>query len=179
MRLASSPFLFALLLTAIGCGSAPDQTASTPQPTTVPEETKRDEVLVRFGSSHGMCMGYCEAEYTLRADGLHAIRRGRGRTDTTAYPMQQQTLKLEEGTVQAAMANWDEAAFAAAPDVIGCPDCADGGRCWVEVVYKGKPRLITFDCSSGSEQLKGFTDALWQLTEKVQWPDAAPAEGDR
>lgn len=82
-------------------------------------------------------------------------------------------MALNNATIDAAMATLDPAAFDAAPDVIGCPDCADGGRCWVEVVRDGKPRTVTFDCSTGSEQLKPFTDALWQLTEQVKWPEAA------
>ena len=127
---------------------------------------------VRFGSSHGMCIGYCTQEFELKNDGLTARRKGGGRGDPRTYPAdQEQFVALDKATIEAALAKLDAAAFDAAPDVIGCPDCADGGRCWVEVVRNGQPRTITFDCSSGSEQLKPFTDALWQLTEQVKWPE--------
>lgn len=167
-----STFILALFAT-IGCSSAPEQATTIPEPQVVQQEVP----TVRFGSSHGMCIGYCTQEYELKADGLTARRKGGGRGDPSTHPAdQEQLVALNKATIDAAMARFDAAAFDAAPDVIGCPDCADGGRCWVEVTRDGKPRNITFDCSSGSESLKPFTDALWKLTEQVKWPDAAPGE---
>lgn len=160
----------------LGCSNASEQVATTsdPQPTIQEEPAKSTTVLARFGSSHGMCVGYCTQEYELKPDGLTARRKGGGRGDPSTHPAdQEQFMALNNATIDAAMATLDPAAFDAAPDVIGCPDCADGGRCWVEVVRDGKPRTVTFDCSTGSEQLKPFTDALWQLTEQVKWPEAA------
>ncbi|MBL7950956.1 MAG: hypothetical protein JNM62_04495 [Flavobacteriales bacterium] len=132
---------------------------------------------MRFGSSHGMCVGYCDVEYRVDANGVAAIRRGGGRGDPSTHPAdQEQFVALDKTTIDAAMAQFDAAAFDGAPDVIGCPDCADGGRCWVEVTRDGKPRTVTFDCSSGSESLKPFTDALWKLTDQVKWPDVVTEE---
>lgn len=177
MLYRSTPFLFAASLTIIGCGNAPEATVATPEPQPVTQEVPQgDALLVRFGSSHGMCTGYCTQEFELKEDGLLARRKGGGRGDISAYPDQEQLVALDKASIEAARAAFDAAAFDAAPDVIGCPDCADGGRCWVEVVRNGRPRLVTFDCTSGSEQLKGFTDALWKLSEQVQWPEGAPAD---
>lgn len=170
--------ILAAMLFAIGCGSATEEVATSSDPTPKDQEAPTTvPPLIRFGSSHGMCIGYCTQEYELKADGLTARRKGGGRGDPSTHPAdQEQFVALDKATIDAAIAQLDAAAFHAAPDVIGCPDCADGGRCWVEVTRDGKPRTITFDCSSGSDQLKPFTDALWQLTEQVKWPDAAPEE---
>ncbi len=179
MFLRTSPVLLALVLITSACGGGSEQVVSVPEaPAAQPEEApKRNAILARFGSSHGMCIGYCTQEYELKGDGLTARRKGGGRGDPKTHPAdQEQTVALDKATIDAAMTKLEAAAFDAAPDVIGCPDCADGGRCWVEVTRDGKPRTITFDCSSGSESLKPFTDALWKLTEEVKWPDTDQEE---
>ncbi len=177
MALRTSPVLLAFALITSACGGGSEQVVSVPEPPALqPEEApKSAAVLARFGSSHGMCVGYCTQEYELKGDGLLARRKGGGRGDPATHPAdQEQSMALDKAAIDAAMAQFDAAVFDAAPEVIGCPDCADGGRCWVEVVRDGKPRTVTFDCSSGSEQLKPFTDALWQLAEQVKWPEAEP-----
>ena len=165
-----------VLLTVTACSSGPRTAGNTPASETVETAVPVETMIVRFGSSHGMCVGYCTQEYELRSDGLLARRKGGGRGDPSAYPEQEQFVSMDKAAIDAAMASFGAAAFDAAPDVIGCPDCADGGRCWVEVVRDGKPRMVTFDCSSGSEQLKPFTDVLWQLAEQVKWTEVGPAE---
>lgn len=165
--------LFFSLIATTACTSAPEQATNTSDPAPAHEEApKADAFHMRFGSSHGMCVGYCDVEYRIHANGVAAIRRGGGRGDPATHPAdQEQFVAVDKATIDAAMAQFDAAVFDAAPDVIGCPDCADGGRCWVEVVRDGKSRMVTYDCSTGSEQLKPFTDALWQLAEQVKWPE--------
>lgn len=171
MSIRHSPFLFAIPLLTFACGTATVPVVPTPEPQATPKGISTSDAGVRFGSSHGMCMGYCTTEYELSDDGLMARRRGGGRGDTAAYPMQQQFIPLDKAAIDAVMARLDGTLFDAAPDVIGCPDCADGGRCWVEVLRNGTPRTITFDCSSGSDRLTDFTTALWQLADRVSWAD--------
>lgn len=161
--------LFIALLTIIGCSSTPEQVATTPEPTGVTQEVP----TIRFGSSHGMCMGYCTREFEVKGDALLARRKGGGRGDLSAYPDQEQVFAVDKASITAALAAFDANLFDAAPDTIGCPDCADGGRCWVEVTRDGQARTVAFDCHGGSDQLKPFTDALWQLAEQVKWADEA------
>lgn len=170
MSLRATPFLFAALLTVIGCSAPEDATIKDPG---TPDHEAPNEVIapIRFGSSHGMCMGYCTREFELKTDGLTARRKGGGRGDVSAYPDQEQLVALDKASLQVVMAEFDTALFDASPDTIGCPDCADGGRCWVEVVRDGKPRTVIFDCHGGSEALKPFTDALWRLAEQVKWAE--------
>jgi len=168
--------MVATMALVLGCSNASEQVATTsdPRPVIQGEPAKSTTILARFGSSHGMCVGYCTQEYELKPDCLTARRKGGGRGDPSTHPAdQEQTVALDKAVIDTVMAKFDAAVFDAAPEVIGCPDCAGGGRCWVEVVRDGKPRTITFDCSTGSEQLKPLTDALWQLTEQVKWPEAA------
>lgn len=169
-------FILPLVLFMVtACSSGPRTANNTSDSEPIKTEAPAAPMLIRFGSSHGMCMGYCTQEFELKGDGLLARRKGGGRGDPATHPAdQEQTVALDKATIDGAMAKFDAAVFDAAAEVIGCPDCADGGRCWVEVVRDGKSRMVSFDCSSGSEQLKPFTDALWQLAEQVKWPEAEP-----
>lgn len=167
-------YLLLIVLAVTACSGVPQTASNTPENVPIASDAPVAPMLIRFGSSHGMCIGYCTHEYVLKSDGLVARRKGGGRGDPSTHPAdQEQFVALDKATFDAVMAKLDATDFDAAPDVIGCPDCADGGRCWVEVVRDGKPRTITFDCSTGSEQLKPFTDALLNLAAQVKWPEAA------
>lgn len=96
-----------------------------------------DELAIRTGWSFGMCVDNCEGTAEIRQDG--ASLRIAGRKDM-ALP--------QAGTWTPVTAKeWESlaASFQTLPDVtIGCPDCADEGREWIEVEHKGsKKRLVT------------------------------------
>ncbi|MBN1415243.1 MAG: hypothetical protein JW973_09100 [Bacteroidales bacterium] len=47
------------------------------------------------------------------------------------------------------------------PEIIGCPDCADGGAEWVEVELAGsRKHKVTFEYRNESEWLKDYVPGL-------------------
>ncbi|WP_420475467.1 hypothetical protein [Noviherbaspirillum sp. ST9] len=101
-----------------------------------------DELVIRTGWSFGMCLDNCEGTAEIRQDG--ASLRVSSRKDV-AQP--------QSGTwTPVTTKEWEAlvASFQTLPDVtVGCPDCADEGREWIEVEHKGsKKRLVT---SCGAE----------------------------
>lgn len=114
MRLTAFLPIAALALAA--CASAPS--ASPPAVTRVVATT-----------SFGMCVGYCTTRLELSEGQAVLIREARGGrgVPTPAEPTQRFSRALsatEWAEIQrlAAQADLD-----ALPDVVGCPDCADGG----------------------------------------------------
>ena len=58
-------------------------------------------------------------------------------------------------------------------EVYGCPDCADGGSCWLKIHRNGVSKFFNYDCSNGAGHLRWLTDRLWALDPSP--PDNADA----
>ncbi len=99
-------------------------------------------------TSFGMCIGYCSTRLEISQNEAVLIRQARGgRGNPNNLPDQRIAAPITS-------AEWEEiAALASAtpldtlPEVIGCPDCADGGAESLAIVRDGQgaPRTITFD----------------------------------
>lgn len=101
-------------------------------------------------TSFGMCVGYCKTRLELSPGKAVLVREPGGRGEPT-LPVER---KEEPLSAQA----WDEIARAAAaakidglPDVIGCPDCADGGAESLTIVGAGRSKTITFEHGAAVE----------------------------
>jgi len=118
------------------CASAP--AASAPEPVTQIVST----------TSFGMCVGYCTTRLEISERSAVLIREARGgRGAPDGRPPQRFETPLTP-------AEWAELSRLAAatrlerlPDVIGCPDCADGGAETLAIARAGQgaPRAVTFD----------------------------------
>lgn len=100
-----------------------------------------DELVIRTGWSFGMCLDKCEGTAEIRQDG--ASLRILNRIDMT---------QPQAGTWTSVTAKeWEmlAASFQALPDVtLGCPDCADEGREWIEVEHKGSKKRLVTSCAA-------------------------------
>ena len=167
--------LLPALLTACGSGSDRMPTAGNGADTTLVHDTV--PMSIRFGTSQGMCMGYCEFEYELRRDRLIGTRKAGGRSSTADYPTQVEEVTItseQYAQVRAAV----DADFWTAPEVIGCPDCADGGRCWIEIQAGERKKLVASDCMAGAGQVAVLAGVLRTMSHMVKWgTEQAPAEG--
>lgn len=100
-----------------------------------------DDLVIRTGWSFGMCLENCEGMAEIRQDGasLHVS----GRKDMTLP---------QAGTwTPVSTQEWESltARFQTLPDmVIGCPDCADEGREWIEIAYKGSKKRLVTSCNA-------------------------------
>jgi hypothetical protein len=111
-------------------------------------------------TSFGMCVGYCKTRLEISPGKAVLVREPGGRG--------QPTLPVERKEEVLSPQEWDEIARLAGaakieglPDVIGCPDCADGGAESLTIVGPGRNKTITFD--------HGATiDAAQPLIERVR-----------
>jgi hypothetical protein len=110
-----SAVVMALALAA--CASAP----AAPAPASI--------TRVVSTTSFGMCIGYCSSRLEITEGQAVLIRDARGGRGAVvpAQPEQRSVLPLtaaEWQEIQRLAANTD---LTNVPDVVGCPDCADGG----------------------------------------------------
>jgi hypothetical protein len=129
---------------------------------------ERDSIEIRFGSSFGMCVEYCKSEYELHSWGLECTRVG---WDTAAFPEQRQIAPVVASKYQAILnavyttSLWSEFSVRQ----MGCPDRADGGRCWVEVRQGGALKRFDYDCIGGPGPYSGLADLVTSVAKGVRW----------
>ena len=88
-----------------------------------------------YGTSFGMCVGYCKNEMLLKSGTVIYSRSG--------WNNQVEPIKCTENMTQL---SWDSLKktvdlneFNSLPEILGCPDCADGGAEWLEIEnFSGK-----------------------------------------
>lgn len=99
-------------------------------------------------TSFGMCLGYCTTRLEIsegQAVLIRQARGGRGGGDASR-PDQRFSMPLSSSEWQEIQRLATSADLGALPDVVGCPDCADGGA-----------EGLTIEGSSGSESVSfGF-----------------------
>lgn len=135
------------------------------RPTVIEEP---DSVAISFGSSFGMCDGYCTSEFRIHSWGLICKRVG---WDTTAYPMQRQVFPISVEKYRAILHAVDTTSLWSEFSIrqIGCPDCADGGRCWVEVRQGSVLKRFDHDCIGGPGPHYAFVELVTSVAKGVRW----------
>lgn len=116
-----------------------------------------------YGTSFGMCVGYCSNTILLKSRSVIYSRSG--------WNDDVKPIKCTEKLTQI---NWDSIkktvdldVFFSLPEIIGCPDCADGGAEWLEIEnFSGKKHKVTFEYGNAPGELKKAVAALRQQYEK-------------
>ena len=135
-----------------------------------PSAALRGEPLViRAGTSFGMCLGYCATE--MRIDGREIVFTRTGTRDAAAHPPQTERVRISETEWAELMALADARAFAGLREVYGCPDCADGGAEWVEVERGGQARRVTFEYGAQVPEIQPLVEKLRQIRARLQPAD--------
>ena len=128
-----------------------------------PIDTFSPEGLVLCaGTSFGMCLGYCVAELTVTPDELLFVETSRD----PAQPERTRRAALAPGEWEEILTLVDPSDLEALPEVIGCPDCADGGAEWVEVEHEGGKRRVTFEYGATVERIQPLVARARELRER-------------
>lgn len=127
------------------------------------ESLYRNVAEVNYGTSFGMCVGYCKHDVSI--DSMYTSYSCAGWTKEvrpTLYKVQ--TTKSAWDSVKVLLSN---KAFFELPATIGCPDCADGGAEWVEVkLLNGTTHKVVFEYNNEPQQLQGSIAKLRQIVGK-------------
>ena len=115
--------------------------------------------VIRYGTSFGMCAGYCRED--LQIDGSQ-IKLTRQSWDPR-QPAQVAEQAISEDAWRKLQATLNGVAMAEMDSVYGCPDCADGGAEWVEIETGDAKKRVTFEFSKAPAQLRAAVTELRTL----------------
>lgn len=146
MKLSRLASILPLVLLGAGCGSPTD-------PSTEP-------VSFSHSVSFGFCLptAYCSSRLELTEREAVMTYESRQR----APFVQRRALEASQwAKVSQAL---DARALRALPDVVGCPDCADGGAEAVAVAFEdGPPEAVTFEYNRDLPEIQALVDALREV----------------
>lgn len=121
---------------------------------------------IQTGASFGMCMGYCRNELYLDEEAMVLVVQG---WDEAEYPERRYQVEMDPARwkqlVELAMADLDD--LAGMEDVIGCPDCADGGSEWVTLSLSGRQEKVTFEHGAKLEPIAKLLELLRTLRTQM------------
>ncbi len=116
---------------------------------------------ISFGTRFGMCAGYCKQQLTFTD------------SEVTKTITPQVDEKLSEKTCSQSYSladvasNIDVEAFFNLPEIIGCPDCADGGAEWIELTTDKLTKKVTYEFGEEPIEVQSFIESLRKVYDQL------------
>lgn len=118
---------------------------------------------ISYGTSFGECIGYCKHNLNIKKGSI--TYNCSGWIDTLQTITRTETIPDSVWNLVSTGLKINE--FMDLPEVIGCPDCADGGAEWLEIELNGGTKhKVTFEYNHEPQALKFYIPFLRQLMEK-------------
>lgn len=125
--------------------------------------TPQSNIVIKTGSSFGMCVGFCITEVVINSTQI-AMERKAWRSNI-ANQTCQRAISTQEWQTLAKVVDFNT--FKALPETIGCPDCADGGAEWIEIVYQEQAKKVTFEYGKDVPQITNLLAEVRKLRESL------------
>ena len=123
-------------------------------------------VSIEYGTSFGQCIGYCNRNVEIT--GTEIIFNASGQTVTGKLPDIVITDIISIEDWEELVNTIDILIFRNMEEVIGCPDCADGGAEWIEITTDKLSHKIVFECNNEPEELESYIYELRELLEQFE-----------
>lgn len=108
---------------------------------------------VSYGTSFGECMGYCKHQMVISRDSVKYSCISNG----NILPQKDVYKKMTFIGWDSLRNNITVSSLLALPEVIGCPDCADGGAEWLELMLaNGETHKVTFEYGKEPVSIKDY-----------------------
>jgi hypothetical protein len=120
------------------------------------KQPNKSNPVITYGTSFGMCIGYCKKQIKINSSTI-IYTANKNQPDTTPVSCNKMPDTQLMETLQKSV---DTTKFAALPAVIGCPDCADGGKEWIEIENNGKKQKVEFEFGNPPAELKEIVAQL-------------------
>jgi hypothetical protein len=120
------------------------------------KQIDKDSLKISYGTSFGFCIGYCKKEISISSNQIKYTKSGwqdSVKTKTCTSP-------LNDKEWSALVNSIDYKEFDKLEEIIGCPDCADGGAEWIEIKSGAKKHKVTFEYGHEPEAVKEYIATL-------------------
>ena len=119
-------------------------------------------VTIKSGQSFGFCLGKCHSEMIIEGNSVQLLVKERifkdGKDESKEYKYSEVFPTLKVNSVMNAI---DFGKFFELKDIYGCPDCADGGSEWIEIITdKGKSKKVTFEYGKSIPEIENLIKLL-------------------
>ena len=125
------------------------------------KENYSDETIIRYGTSFGECFGYCLTNMEIKNTGISFSKSGWNKENELPEITCMQDISAEEWDKLLNLIDLREFDFL--PDIIGCPDCADGGAEWIEVKNDSFDHKVTFEYNNAPPEIEDFIKKIRSL----------------
>jgi hypothetical protein len=112
----------------------------------------------RYGSFFGECLGYCQTEIKIERESIQKKSKGWNQYDE--LPKTERIEIVNSIYFEELTRYLDFNKFKKLDEVLGCPDCADGGGEWVEIRRNGQTSKVTFEYGNAPEELSNIIGLL-------------------
>jgi len=127
------------------------------------------QVIAEFktGTSFGFCLGYCLSDLTISDNNLNYILYGWDENETFHSPVTI-TDTVDSTVWEDLKTYFNFELFMSLDSIIGCPDCADGGAEWFEIVRFDTVKRVTIEYGESLEGLNNFIDLFRSVRHSFQ-----------
>lgn len=124
------------------------------------ESYNSEFAVIGYGTSFGECQGYCIKDLKLDQQIITFKASSWLPADYPDKTLQVVIDRNEYVQIQS-LVDFDK--LVAFDDVIGCPDCADGGAEWLEVITDDRYKKITFENGATLAPIQPLINKLRQM----------------
>ncbi len=115
---------------------------------------------IKYGTSFGECIGYCKHDLELKQ--VKVIYNCSGWVDSV-QPVSK-TENLSASAWDSIQSNLNVNTFFQLDEIIGCPDCADGGSEWLEIkLANGESHKVVFEYFKEPDVIKSQIEKLRKM----------------
>lgn len=116
-----------------------------------------------YGTHFGHCRGICRRELHFTKTESWFVTAG---NDLKTYPETIAPREWDKVMWNKLTDQFPQTSFTKSDEVIGCPDCADGGKEYIEITTDKGTFKVTFEFTSEQKQLEPVLKRLRALMEK-------------
>ncbi|MBT3500878.1 MAG: hypothetical protein HOB40_07735 [Candidatus Marinimicrobia bacterium] len=105
-------------------------------------EIEENDILIKYRVTFGFCGGYCTSYIEIENRNIIYTRSSR---DSIEYPKIQLNNKMSIKEWNSLLVSINMDSILSLPNIIGCPDCADGGAEWIEIITADTLKSVIFE----------------------------------
>ncbi|WP_167614113.1 hypothetical protein [Maribellus sediminis] len=129
----------------------------------VSDDLAKDADYLKYGTSFGMCIGYCTHEIQVTSNKIDFKKNGHNMEGL--LPEVSLSAEIDQNYWLPLVENIDFDAFKQLDSIIGCPDCADGGAEWIEIKHGGEVYKVIFEYMNEPDAVRSFIGYLRTYTD--------------